>query len=80
MCDHYKKDSYESWGQANGVAANEERAWRLGGRRNTLTVYQCRGCYRFMVTKSKIRLKGRAYNREIEKRKIERYISRILGG
>ena len=79
MCEHYKKDSYESWDQANGVAANEERAWRLGGRRNALTVYQCRRCNRFMVTQSK-RRRRRGYNRVIEKQSVKRHVAQVLGG
>ncbi len=79
MCEHHRKDSYESWAQANGVAANEERAWRLGDRRNALTVYRCRRCNRFMVTKSKSRGR-RGYNREIEKRSVKRHVAQVLGG
>ncbi len=80
MCEHHRKDSYDTWSQANGVAANEDRAWWLGDRRNTLTVYRCRGCNRFMVTKSKSRLKGRVYNRVIEKRSVARHVAQVLEG
>ncbi len=79
MCNHHKKDSYATWTQANKVADNDERAGRLGDRRNTLTVYQCKGCNLFLVTQSKRRGR-RGYNRVIEKQGVERHLAQVLGG